>query len=192
MCAALGRDGARCDGGWLFAIAFLAGCAGAAALSPGATARAADQDANGADARGPVATSVVGQGTDPGPTDDGVDREAAEPSPYAPVFKTTYEPSATAGRPAEAHEWIRFQNLAQGPGALESPLGHSIFYESGTISDRYARVIDDPTTPGNSVLQYWLRNAAIPTGRVVKVWTRYQCSRGTVRNGSATGWCPSR
>lgn len=37
-----------------------------------------------------------------------------------------------------------------------------IFYEDGTYSDRFARVIDDPTRPGNRVLRYWLRNASIP------------------------------
>ncbi len=83
--------------------------------------------------------------------------------PYAPVFKTSFESAETFAKPADAHAWIALQNLATGSGAFESPVGCGIYYESGTASDRYARVIDDPTRPGNSVLHYWLKNAAIPT-----------------------------
>lgn len=40
----------------------------------------------------------------------------------------------------------------------------SILYEKGTYSDRFAKVIDDPTRAGNRVLQYWLKYARIPSG----------------------------
>jgi len=131
---------------------------------PDAAALATVPNAVGAEVSAPVDTSVERQATDSGPSGDAAVSDAEAPVPYTPVFKTSYEPSGTFGRPEEAHDWIRLRNLAKGPGALEVPTGHSIFYEGGTVSDRYARVVDDPTTPGNSVLHYWLRNAAIPSG----------------------------
>lgn len=39
-----------------------------------------------------------------------------------------------------------------------------IQYEGGVESDRYARIISDPTEVGNHILHYWLKNATIPTG----------------------------
>jgi hypothetical protein len=129
----------------------------------GSGARAADLERVRAEEQGPVDTGAERQATDSAPSGDTVAGDGVEPAPYAPVFKTSYEPSEAFGRPADAHEWIRLENLAEGPGALERPAGHSLFYEAGTVSDRYARVVDDPTAPGNSVLHYWLRNAVIPT-----------------------------
>lgn len=37
----------------------------------------------------------------------------------------------------------------------------TIQYEGGTPDDRYAKVIDDPTRPGNKVLAFWLKGASI-------------------------------
>ena len=40
----------------------------------------------------------------------------------------------------------------------------SISYQTpGDLSDRFARIVDDPTRAGNKVLHYLLRNAVIPT-----------------------------
>ena len=33
-------------------------------------------------------------------------------------------------------------------------------YQGGTPEDRYARIIPDPTSPGNHVLHFWLKNWA--------------------------------
>ena len=158
------RKGQRRGVSGLLAVATLLGCTGGTFASRDAAAPAAALGAVGADEQGPEGRPVERQATDPGPSGDAGAGDGEESTPYAPVFETSYGPSGTSGRPADAHDWIRFQNLATGPGALESPVGHSIFYEEGTVADRYARVVDDPTTAGNSVLHYWLRNAAIPTG----------------------------
>ncbi len=40
-----------------------------------------------------------------------------------------------------------------------------IQYEVGTYSDRFAKVIADPTSAGNKVLQYWMKHARIPGQR---------------------------
>jgi hypothetical protein len=49
---------------------------------------------------------------------------------------------------------------------LKLPSGQTadvaIQYEGGTPADRHARVIDDPTKPGNKVLEYWLKEARVP------------------------------
>ena len=37
-----------------------------------------------------------------------------------------------------------------------------IQYESGTVSDRFARIIPDPDNNANHVLHFWLKHAAIP------------------------------
>jgi len=39
----------------------------------------------------------------------------------------------------------------------------AILYEAGTPTDRHALVIDDPTKPGNKVLEYLLNEARVPT-----------------------------
>jgi len=39
-----------------------------------------------------------------------------------------------------------------------------IQYQGGEPEDRYARIIPDPTTPGNHVLHFWLKNPRTPAG----------------------------
>jgi hypothetical protein len=83
--------------------------------------------------------------------------------PYESPFKTGYEPDEATGTPADAHTWIVFDNTSSLPPS--EPFALSVFYQTpGDVSDRYARIIDDPTHADNKVLHYWLRNAVIDTG----------------------------
>ncbi len=79
-------------------------------------------------------------------------------------FSTGYEEGETTTNSASEVGWMTFQNTSRHPDA--SPWAMSVFYEvPGTVGDRYARVIDDPTTDQpNRVLHYWLKNAVIPSG----------------------------
>ena len=57
----------------------------------------------------------------------------------------------------------------------------SVYYENaGDVNDRYARVIDDPTSepndPPNKVLKYWLKNATIDAGYL-------QHTKGRIQSG---------
>ena len=38
----------------------------------------------------------------------------------------------------------------------------NIQYQGGTPADRIARIVEDPTKPGNHVLHYWIKNANVP------------------------------
>jgi len=82
----------------------------------------------------------------------------------APQFATGYETSECSASPANEISWMAFNNTSPLPDA--SPWAMSVYYENvGDTSDRYARVIDDPTTTEpNKVLHYWLKNATIDTG----------------------------
>ncbi len=82
---------------------------------------------------------------------------------FESLFKTGYEPNETTATPADAHTWLAFDNTSTVPPS--SPFALSIFYETpGDATDRYARIIDDPTSVGNKVLHYWLKNAVIDAG----------------------------
>ena len=95
-------------------------------------------------------------------------QRAAQPI-FTPDFMTGYEPSETTASPALEVNWMVFENTNPSPDALPWAMG--VFYENpGEITDRYARVIDDPTPPAdanpepNKVLHYWLKNAVIDSG----------------------------
>lgn len=49
-----------------------------------------------------------------------------------------------------------------------------IMYEGGTESDRYAKVIADPTKSGNHVFHYWMKNSRVPDGKKGKYKGRIQ------------------
>ncbi len=78
---------------------------------------------------------------------------------YNPRFRTGYEPGEAAGTPADAITSLTFRNLGSG----RSPVNYGIQYLGGTAADRHATLIADPTRPGNHVLRFWMRNAAVPT-----------------------------
>jgi len=105
-----------------------------------------------------------------GPTNPGSGRnisaskqQSAQPI-FTPDFMTGYEPDEATASPALEIEWMVFDNISPSPGAIPWAMG--VFYENpGEITDRYARVIDDPTTnESNRVLHYWLKNAVIDSG----------------------------
>jgi hypothetical protein len=52
------------------------------------------------------------------------------------------------------------QLLVKWPSGVSGAI--SIQYEDGTIMDRYAQVITDPTKARNNVLQFWLKEARVP------------------------------
>ena len=86
---------------------------------------------------------------------------------YVPQFATGYEPDEATANPPSAITWMTFNNTSPHPDA--TPWAMSVYYENpGTVADRYAKVIPDPTisknaTP-NQVLHYWLQNAVIESG----------------------------
>jgi hypothetical protein len=61
------------------------------------------------------------------------------------------------GSVAPPNDWV---------GDLEAdPIGtFTVQYQGGDTTQRYARVIDDPTAPGNRVLQYWLKHVNVDPG----------------------------
>ena len=40
----------------------------------------------------------------------------------------------------------------------------SFYYQGGTIADRYADIVEDPTASNNKVLKFWLKNGVVPRG----------------------------
>ena len=86
---------------------------------------------------------------------------------YVPQFATGYEPAEITANPPNAITWMTFKNTSAHPNPI--PWAMSVFYENpGTVADRYAQVIPDPTLdkndPENHVLHYWLQNAVIESG----------------------------
>jgi hypothetical protein len=105
-----------------------------------------------------------------GPTDPGSGRgispskdRVATPI-FVPAFMTGYEINESSATPANEIAWMVFENTS--PQQDAPPWAMSVFYENaGDVGDRYARVIDDPTTnEANRVLHYWLKNAVIDSG----------------------------
>ncbi len=92
-----------------------------------------------------------------------VGQVASSNSGYESLFRTGFEPGEATGTPADAHTWMVFQNTGSAPPP--APFALSVFYQTpGDVTDRYARIIDDPTRSGNKVLHYWLKNAVIDSG----------------------------
>lgn len=86
---------------------------------------------------------------------------------FVPQFATGYEPDEITANPPSAITWMTFDNTSDHPDA--GPWSMSVNYEQpGTTTDRYAKVIPDPTLskndPENHVLHYWLQNAVIESG----------------------------
>jgi plastocyanin len=82
---------------------------------------------------------------------------------WTPQFVTGYEPDEVTANGADTITWMVFDNTSTHDDA--TPWAMSVFYETpGTVNDRWARLIDDPTEPGNTVLAYWLKNAVIDAG----------------------------
>lgn len=86
---------------------------------------------------------------------------------YVPQFATGYEPPETVSTPPNEIAWMTFTNTSAHPNPI--PWAMSIYYEDpGNVSDRYAKIIPDPTLdkndPENHVLHYWLQNAVIESG----------------------------
>ena len=82
---------------------------------------------------------------------------------FEPQFRTGYEPGEATGTPADAIDWLTFDNTSSHADAV--PWAMSVYYESpGDVNDRYARIIVDPTDPDNHILHYWLKNAVIDAG----------------------------
>lgn len=82
------------------------------------------------------------------------------------IFATDYEAPGASGDGADAHQVLTFENLAEPPDSsvqAPSPVDISVYYEDGTPEDRHALLVDDPTAPGNRVLEMWMKNAAIDT-----------------------------
>jgi hypothetical protein len=82
---------------------------------------------------------------------------------WTPQFMTGYEPDETRATGTDTIDWMVFDNTSTHADAI--PWAMTVFYETpGTTADRWARLIDDPTEPGNTVLAFWLKNAVIETG----------------------------
>jgi hypothetical protein len=117
-----------------------------------------------------------------GPTDPGSGR-GISPSKdrvaipiFVPAFMTGYEINESSATPANEIAWMVFENTS--PQQDAPPWAMSVFYENaGDVGDRYARVIDDPTTnEPNRVLHYWLKNATIDSGYL-------QHTKGRIQSG---------
>lgn len=105
---------------------------------------------------------------------------AMGPAVFVPFFETGFERDETLGcegMAAElrcgddslAHDALLFY-ARQGntdwrtwPSA-DRRFALGVYYEAGTSDDRYARLIDDPTRPGNRVLHLWMQRATIDAG----------------------------
>ena len=86
---------------------------------------------------------------------------------YVPQFATGYEPGENTANPPNEITWMTFENISSHQDAL--PWTMSVYYENpGNETDRYAKIIPDPTLgkndPENHVLHYWLQNAVIESG----------------------------
>jgi hypothetical protein len=69
------------------------------------------------------------------------------------LFSTGFDAARVVPSGKPSHDWLELL-LPSGEAARPG-----IQYEGGTAAARYARVIDDPTHPGNKVLHYWLKDA---------------------------------
>lgn len=86
------------------------------------------------------------------------------------VFQTGYEDSI--GSPDEAHQTITGadRSLAEKNDWEVDLIDHPnikevfIWYEEGNPSQRFARIVTDPTDPSNKVLHFWLNEAYAPYG----------------------------
>jgi hypothetical protein len=72
------------------------------------------------------------------------------------VLRTGFETDTVVLSGKPTHDFLRLKL----PSGQTADFG--IQYEGGTPADRHARVIDDPTKPGNKVLEYWLNEARVP------------------------------
>ncbi len=99
------------------------------------------------------------------------------PGPPVPslIFNSGFEPD-TQGIPADAHELLQgkdnsLETLSDWQADLneQAKIGDfNIQYQGGDATMRYARIIDDPTNPGNKVLWYWLNEANVFENNIAK------------------------
>ncbi|MBW2735402.1 MAG: hypothetical protein JRH20_23710 [Deltaproteobacteria bacterium] len=94
---------------------------------------------------------------------DGFGAHESNTAPFTILFRTGFEVGEAEGIPADAHEQLLLKNTAEGSTSTD-PLPFRIVYEGGTVADRYARLVEDPSKPGNGVLQFWMKNATIVDG----------------------------
>lgn len=91
--------------------------------------------------------------------------DIVEPGEFEITLSTDFE--GGEGTPADAHDAITLANLGNWE-ASGLPLGETFamgfYYEGGAPTDRYARLIVDPTDADNTVLHYWMQNATIDAG----------------------------
>ena len=125
---------------------------------PGSPESLQQGNASAADAAGgidSVAGNVGGSGRFSSDGASGGDSQVV----YSPRFRTGYEPDEAAGTPTDEITSLTFRNLGTG----RSPVNYGIQYLGGSVADRHATLVPDPTRPGNHVLRFWMRNAAVPT-----------------------------
>lgn len=115
--------------------------------------------------------------------DAGVDGLEGDPSgdpgvAWVPIFKTDFESPGVFGTPADAHEYLTINENLGDPQAGDIPISDPgmwpIYYEGGAVTDRYARLAEDPLQAGNRVLHFWMQNAAIDAGYLAHTKGRVQ------------------
>ena len=98
------------------------------------------------------------------------------------IFQSGYE--NCTGSPADAHTDITGADLSFSENNDwnidlngNSNIGNFfIYYEGGASSQRYAKIIQEPGNPSNSILHYWLNQAYIPYGNSGSLKGRIQAT----------------
>ena len=98
------------------------------------------------------------------------------------IFQSGYE--NCIGSPTDAHTDITGADLSfsENNDWTNDLEGHSnidnfwIYYEGGASSQRYAKIIQEPGNPSNSILHYWLNQAYIPYGNSGSLKGRIQAT----------------
>lgn len=79
--------------------------------------------------------------------------------------------NATVVPPPNGRKQVDVLKLQFPSGA---PADVGVFYEGGTVSDRYAQVVADPTGRNNRVLKFWLKDASVAGQRIGRSKGRIQ------------------
>lgn len=95
-------------------------------------------------------------------TESGIVKSIANNSQHfpGPLLSIGFEEEKVTPSATLKSNYDKLHVLRSSKGEVDIP----IQYEGGVESDRYARIISDPTEEENHVLHYWLKNATIPTG----------------------------
>lgn len=99
--------------------------------------------------------------------------DAANTAPNL-ILRAGFEEEAVVPSGKEAYDKL----LVTWPSGVAGKL--PILYEAGTLADRFAQVITDPTQAGNQVLQFWLKNGVIPAAREGYYKGRIQLNVGSL------------